>query len=343
VSGYFGFGVIPGGTVRGSVLGGRGFFGPVFVPKVAKKTWANIVTGFEATGAFQQVIFANGLWVVGGSHTGGPTFALSSATGGSGSWASNNLPATANNRSVTGLAFGVGLYVMTGAQGGTAPRLFSSPDAVTWTLRANAFPVNSIIAVAFGNGVFVAIDTAGVSNHYETSPDGITWTAQVAFTPTSWSGQLFFDGTQFIAGAVVAGNNVVVSSPDGVNWTTHALVIAGAISGIGFDGAGYTIGNDTDDTGVHGATLATLNTAISFNDSGISTAQIATGGGSWARVDQNGTNPAAVSSANGINWTTDTTAVGGVSMGQVAFGQAKFIAVGSGPGVNQGGMMTRSA
>jgi len=55
------------------------------------------------------------------------------------------------------------------------------------------FPCEQYIAVAFGNGVFVAIDTAGVSNHYETSPDGITWTDSRIYAHFV-SGQLFFTG-----------------------------------------------------------------------------------------------------------------------------------------------------
>lgn len=112
-------------------------------------------------------------------------------------------------------------------------RSLVSTDGLTWSLT-QSLPV-SAYDIAFGNGVFVAVSTAGV-NRIMTSADGVTWSVpsvSSAIATTAWS-DVTWDpgGSQFVA----VGNGSVMTSPDGTTWTmgvaasgnSWQTVIAGA-------------------------------------------------------------------------------------------------------------------
>lgn len=132
-----------------------------------------------------------------------------SPTGLNGSWSA---PVTASAGGIYSVAYGAGIHVI--ATGDPSHGLRSSPTGATWTTRSTG----QFLAVAFGNGIFLA---TGTSNAVKSSPDGITWTTLSTKSLTS-SGErtlcfgngLFMsrDATQF------------VTTPDGVAWTNRALV-----------------------------------------------------------------------------------------------------------------------
>lgn len=108
---------------------------------------------------------------------------------------------------------------------GAAGAAMSSPDGITWTSRTPA-ATGQWVAVAFGNGVFVAIRQSSTTNQIMTSPDGITWTSRSGASATNnWSSLAFGNGV-FVAvrNSSTLGTQQVMTSPDGITWTlrTHA-------------------------------------------------------------------------------------------------------------------------
>lgn len=98
------------------------------------------------------------------------------------------------------------LYVVVGASG----TILTSTDTVTWTSRTSGFS-NELYAVAYGNGVFVAVGDSYSISEYSViqSTDGINWSA-VTHSPTEkqyrdiiWSSSRF--------GFVAVGWNGLIS------------------------------------------------------------------------------------------------------------------------------------
>jgi len=72
-------------------------------------------------------------------------------------------------------------------------------------------------ALAFGNGVFVAVGNKGTIH---TTADGVTW-ADHSSPSMGDLGNLVFANGQFLTCLPVAGK--CFTSPDGVTWTPHDL------------------------------------------------------------------------------------------------------------------------
>jgi hypothetical protein len=200
----------------------------------------------------------------------------------------------------------------------------AQPGTTTWTARS--YPVeNNWIAVAFGNGTFVATASSGTGNRVMTSPDGITWTARTTPADNVWASVAYGGGLFVAVGAPSASTNTVMTSPDGITWTLRASVdvtsqwvavaygngrfVALAQSGTirsmtSTDGINWTAG-----TGVPAATW----TGVTY------------GNGVYVGVSLSGTDPV-VTSPDGINWTVRT-AGGNSNWNGVAYGNNLFVAV----------------
>lgn len=113
--------------------------------------------------------------------------------------------------SVDSMTHGLGLFVVN--DGGFVGNIYSSPDGVVWTPHALAgnFPHS----IAFGAGIFVALNFAGDSY---TSPDGINWTQHVGATGMTFPVALTFGLGLFVA---VGKDRQIFTSPDGVTWTAR--------------------------------------------------------------------------------------------------------------------------
>lgn len=116
-------------------------------------------------------------------------------------------PTSAN---YTRAVWGAGLWLIVR---GTASSIYAtSPDGVVWTDRS--FPSSAIWkTVAYGGGLFVAIQSTGTS--YATSANGIDWTPQTLPVSSTWS-HIVWTGTAF---ALIGNASVLLTSTDGVNWT----------------------------------------------------------------------------------------------------------------------------
>ncbi len=144
---------------------------------------------------------------------------------------------------LTGIAFGNGLFVATGASvRETVVRWATSPDGVTWTARSQPVPSSSInyttsqtSKVHFINGKFIFFtgfgDTSGGvagTTWCYSSADGLTWTASKVTDGRANIGE--FDSSPTLT--VAAGNNGnQLASADLVTWVSRPVLVGAS----GFD------------------------------------------------------------------------------------------------------------
>ncbi len=111
-------------------------------------------------------------------------------------------------------------YIALGSGSGTSEICTSDPTvAGNWTQIAG-LTLNGGRAIAYGNGVWVALADNGSTN-YQTSTNGTTWTARtLPASPTS-SGDFFkitfHNGYFYYQSSATA----IYSSPDGITWTVQ--------------------------------------------------------------------------------------------------------------------------
>jgi hypothetical protein len=79
------------------------------------------------------------------------------------------------------VAYGNGLFVAV-ASSGADPRVMTSPDGITWTIRTPAAD-NNWRSVTYGNGLFVAVASSGTGNRVMTSG---TFSSGASSDPSQW-------------------------------------------------------------------------------------------------------------------------------------------------------------
>lgn len=115
------------------------------------------------------------------------------------------------------IAYGNGRFVVLAYHGAETA---VSTDGINWTVQGIAgVSSNHGRAIAFGNGIFVAVYLDG-SDRIITSPDGINWTARTVPELNEWEDVAFYNG-RFVA-VSNNGTNRVVTSTDGITWTPYA-------------------------------------------------------------------------------------------------------------------------
>jgi hypothetical protein len=180
---------------------------------------------------------------------------------------------------------------------------------------------SSWISIAFGAGVFVAIAGDG-DNVTATSPDGITWTPYSLPSVSYWRAVAFGNGV-FVA---LAEATIAATSPDGVTWTARTMSSSHVWSSVVF-GGGLFVAVSTGSSAV----AATSPDGVSWTDRALpvaaSWASVAYGSGVFVAIDGSGaTTNIAASSPNGITWTARTLPSSVVWSG-VVFGGGVFVAV----------------
>ncbi|MBI2514186.1 MAG: immunoglobulin domain-containing protein [Opitutae bacterium] len=127
------------------------------------------------------------------------------------------------------VAYGAGRFV---AVSGNAARY--SDDGVNWKYAVNP-SAYSLGAVAYGNGLFVAVNSYTYSGytHY-TSTDGVTWTARNFIGQGQTAG---FSGVAYLGGQWLMWNGgAIYRSSDGINWSgtiSNGSVVASIAYGNG--------------------------------------------------------------------------------------------------------------
>jgi hypothetical protein len=206
------------------------------------------------------------------------------------------------------------------------------PDA--WTERNwTQFGNDTIYAVAYGNGKFVAGGTSGKIIY---ATEDMVWTV----LPTALNADI--RGIAFGSGFFVAGTNGAAAannlhrSADGLSWTAMSGGIGGILGVSPVGERGFAAGGQAN-----GGQNRTFSLNITPSTPMWSISQVETGEGALTGVVRglaygNGKVVAvgdggniAYSSDNGMTWTA---AVSGVTQGiqEVAFGRGKFVAVGGG-------------
>ncbi len=90
----------------------------------------------------------------------------------------------------------------------------TSTDGKTWQLRYED-ALKSLSDIAYGGGQFVAIGLGGLVLR---STNGLAWAPGSSGSATNYKSITFANG-QFVA----VGSNTIGTSPDGITWTTHTL------------------------------------------------------------------------------------------------------------------------
>ena len=131
--------------------------------------------------------------------------------------------------------YGNGIFISGGATNFQySNSILWSADGKIWNTATTPYLYNSVLSVAYGNGIWVAANvqdaslTNGPVGAALWSTDGKTWNNANTtswFSDKAWS--VVFDGTKFIC-AVDSGSNVSASniaySYDGSNWSSAGLI-----------------------------------------------------------------------------------------------------------------------
>ena len=240
---------------------------------------------------------------------------------------------------VIDVAYGNNTWVAVANEGKVA----YSSDGRTWTLVTwtAAMPTpfgtsnNQMYAVAFGNGIFIAVGRQGMAS----SPDGRTWTKIGTSNPNN----LAFGGGRWVA--VGGAGGTAYSTDNGSTWTnvsagdvfgTSTAANRSGIFSVAYGNNRWIIGGDGGRmaTSSNGASwTAVANTTFPSGGQNYEINDIAYANNRWVAVGARGM----AYSTDGANWTSVTTAVravvfqGGssINVGGVAFGNNRWVAVGA--------------
>ena len=197
---------------------------------------------------------------------------------------------------------------------------------IGWTARAAA-EASLWRSVAYGNGLFVAVATAG-TNRVMTSPDGITWTARSAAEANQWNSVTYGNGL-FVATALYGSTNQVMTSPDGITWTARAVPQTCSWNSITY-GNGLFVAVSYDGLGT--GRVMTSPDGITWTGRTASEAtqwrSVTYGNGLFVAVAYSGTNRV-MTSPDGITWTARSASAAG-GWFSVTYGNGLFVAVDSG-------------
>lgn len=255
------------------------------------------------------------------------------------------LPHVQNN-DLSGMAYGNGTFVATGAYG----TILTSKDGISWTVKKLSY--GSISGVTFGEGIFV-----GVGEGIFTSPDGSNWKESTVAPPVDFSirgpvdnpdglnfpgpkshsvygsglGSVAYGNGTFVAGGI---GGTILSSEDGFLWTYRHSNVSQSIDDIAY-------GN-----GVFIAIVSSQKAVLSSPD-GITWTQqwipevggkraITYGNNSFVAVgvydcDISGCYAGIMTSTDGVAWTARDLGIQGDLRG-VTFGDNTYVAVGR-PGI----------
>lgn len=188
------------------------------------------------TWGLERILYGGGQWIaVGRLLASGPTTTFLILTSPDAvTWTQQTAGSDSVNGTLSDIAYdGSGMYVAVGGDFNPIqqPRVYSSPDGVTWTARSTSLGVMRAMAIAYGNGIFTICGGNNTQGRIATSPDGITWTTygtlfnsfftDVAYEPTS----TFFTA---VSPNGEVGEVGIITSTD--NWSSHTQNLIDEIS-----------------------------------------------------------------------------------------------------------------
>ncbi len=212
-------------------------------------------------------------------------------------------------------------YTVTAADGSIQPYT-ATVTASNWS--TGTMPMSYGSLVAFGNGVFVAIQPN--SPNAASSTDGIHWTARTMPTSAPWTA-ITYGGGLFVAVSgttIVPGSNVAATSPDGITWTQRTLSTQYVWSSVAYGNGVFVAVSNAGQfscSSPDGTTWTTHGLPVSE-----SSWRVTYGGTSFVAIAY-GTSVAATST-DGTTWTQRTLPVSD-NWSAVTYGNSKFVAVSS--------------
>jgi hypothetical protein len=239
------------------------------------------------------------------------------------SWTYNGIAAVPDLEDV---AYGSNLFVAIGSLG----TIYSSPDAITWTLRVppGGPGVGNFRGIAYANGRFIAVGYLSYPVIY--SDDGINWSTPTTPPGGPCEGIAYGNGVWVAVGT----SRTRISSDNGVTWTTgitdSALLTATDITfGNGIFcivTAGTSFVDGIITTTVNGTSLSnTFTVASSYFTS------IAFGNQIFVALKSDGQ---IYTSGDAVNWTLAYSTINGAAWAGVTFGNGRFVAVALATGFN---------
>lgn len=184
-----------------------------------------------------------------------------------------------------------------------------------------AVETNNWISIAYGNGRFVAVASAGSGNRAMYSDDGINWTSSTV-SSSNWL-SVTYGGDKFVA---VATNSIMYST-DGISWSDAAAVSGNWYSVTYGNGKFVAVAEYSSATGQQ---VMYSSNGISWTTaSGIPTNQwcsVTYGNGKFVAVANTQSNRV-LYSTDGINWTATASADDSYRWWSITYGNGKFVAV----------------
>ena len=254
--------------------------------------WIQQATGI---GSFNDIIYAGGQWVGVGSYT------VAHSTDGA-SWSvSSNAPSNPIGF-LQAVTYDGSQYVAVGDWEGS---VYTSPDAITWSLRAAEQELRAV-ARRPSDGRLVAVATSKVS--MVSADDGVSWQFGGLDTMT---GNLFLDVewfaplNAFVALVQVGANEDIYTSTDGLAWTELGYAPLNGRLGAS-DTRLVSVGWDLVKEGISTSTDGVTWTAVYTSTADKSLQEVFWSGSQFIAVGESG---AIITSANGTSWTAQTSGV----------------------------------
>mgnify|MGYP000750277389 CR=1 FL=1 len=211
------------------------------------------------------------------------------------------------------------VYVAVGESGGGKATVLWSRDCQKWT--AVVLDERELAAVAYGNGIFVAVGFSGLCL---TSKDGIHWSKEKTIDRNNFLSIIFHDGRFYAAGS----RNAQFISRDGKNWSAAPIP---------HDEGGYSswksiaFGRDR----IVAAGLFQPAAVFKKTGNGLSFVKSSSGSPTLNGVTYGNSIFVGCGLSGQVSWSSDgekwnTSKIGGETLNSVAFGKGIFVMVGDG-------------
>jgi hypothetical protein len=235
--------------------------------------------------------------------------------------------ATLSVRDIHGLAHGNGRYVAIEKRYeeplpsiGLGGAVATSTDGEIWIRQLPITP-QMLSGVAFGDGVFVAVGTAGT---VLTSKDGLKWEEQrlTAEGTPDLSGIVFEQG--LFAAVSGAGSGSIWTSRDGRNWTNRGIDFGVSLTAVAAEGGKFIAVGNTILVSTNGLDWERAEVPTSYLGREIALEHIACANGTFLASDHCGWVMAV--SVDALNW-LDVTPTNGLSLCRVVGLNGRFVAL----------------
>lgn len=175
-------------------------------------TWTTRTSG--TTSSYYAMTYGNGKYIAVGSAAGGTGAVISTSTDGT-TWSIQTI-FLLNGGALYSVDYGNGLYFSGGYVPGYNAPYYTSTDGITWTLGSGITSTGVLGGAAYGNGLYVLIDTGAVT--WYTSTNASTWTSRGNFSVDYIKTDIIYNSGAFHAVGYGNGQRVTGISNDAISW-----------------------------------------------------------------------------------------------------------------------------